>query len=196
MNHAAASPGPFVRQPWIRVSDQERDSVVKVLQEAYADGRLDDRELDLRVDQALGARTYAELYVPTQDLVPPARPYVPRQYAPRMPYRAPTATTGERVSALIVHWSGYLTFFIAPMIVYLAEGRRQTYLKHQAAQAANFHLTVLIATVVASAASFLVLPVLLLPIIWVAWLVLPFAGGVAAAAGASFRYPLTLRIFG
>ena len=40
----------------------------------------------------------------------------------------------------------------------------------------------------------LVVPALLFPVIWVAWLVLPLAGGIAAAAGTSFRYPLTLRI--
>lgn len=192
MNPAAASPRPFVQQPWIRVSDQERDSVVQLLHDAYADGRLDDKELDVRVDQTLAARTYAELHSPLRDLVPQARPQ------PRVQqYRAPaSASTGERVAAMIVHWSGYFTFFLAPLIVYLAEGRSNSYLKDQAAQAANFQVTVLLATVVAGVASFLIIPILLIPVIWVAWLVLVLTGGIAAAAGTSFRYPLTLRIFG
>lgn len=189
MNPAAASPRPYATQPWMRVSDDERDGVVKHLQEAYAEGRLDDTELDARVDQALAARTYAELHAPLGDLVP--RPQ------PRVAYRPPAAVSGgERFAAMVVHWSGYFTSFIAPMIVYLAEGRNPTYLKDQAAQAANFQLTCLIAGVLSISASMLVLPVLLLPVIMIAWLVLGFAGGVAAAAGVSFRYPLTLRIFG
>lgn len=184
--HSAATPhGPVVAQPWVRVSDRERDTVVRLLHDAYADGRLDDRELDVRTDQALTARTYSELQVPLHDLVRPAPP-------PRVASRCVPGS--DRLAATLTHLSGYAASFVVPLIIYLVEGREQSYLRAQAAQAANFQLTFLLANIVLGVASVLLFPVLLFPIIWVAWLVLPLVGGVASAAGARFEYPLTLRL--
>jgi Domain of unknown function (DUF1707) len=47
--------------PAIRASDRERDAVTNRLQEAFAEGRLDDAEFDTRMRTALSARTRAEL---------------------------------------------------------------------------------------------------------------------------------------
>lgn len=187
MNPAVSSPGPFVRQPWLRVSDVDRDHVVDVLQDAYAKGRLDETEFEARVEQALGARTFGELQLPLRELVLAEQP---RMHATAVPM----PSSGDRVASLVVHLSGYLTTFLAPLIVYLAEGRRPSYLKTQAAEAANFQLTFVLANIVLGLASVLVLPVILFPVIWVGWLILTFVGGVAGAAGSRFRYPLTLRI--
>jgi hypothetical protein len=54
--------------PAIRVGDRERDAVVQRLQEAFAEGRLDDNEFDQRTRAALTARLDCELDVLTQDL--------------------------------------------------------------------------------------------------------------------------------
>src|SRR5215471_4443333 len=59
---AAASPRAM------RAGDRERDAVVQRLQEAFADGRLDDDEFDQRTRAALTARFNAELGVLTEDL--------------------------------------------------------------------------------------------------------------------------------
>lgn len=186
MNEAAA-PRPFRPQPWLRVADSDRDRVVEILHEAYAQGRLDDAELDARIDRVLAARTYGELEAPLADLLPAA----PRRTGP--PPQPLSTSSGERTAALLTHWAGYPTFFLAPLIVYLAEGRRDSFLRAQAAEATNFQLTFLLANIALGMTSFLVLPVLLFPVIWVAWLVLVFVGGLAAATGSRFRYPLTIR---
>ena len=52
----------------IRAGDRERDAVVQRLQEAFAEGRLDDSEFDQRTRAALTARLDCELAVLTQDL--------------------------------------------------------------------------------------------------------------------------------
>jgi Domain of unknown function (DUF1707) len=52
------------------VSRQDRDRVVGMLRTAASDGRLTDSELDLRLEAALAARTYAELAALTADLPP------------------------------------------------------------------------------------------------------------------------------
>jgi hypothetical protein len=52
----------------MRAGDRERDAVVQRLQEAFADGRLDDDEFDQRTRAALTARLNSELDVLTRDL--------------------------------------------------------------------------------------------------------------------------------
>jgi hypothetical protein len=56
----------------VRASDQDRDDVLVRLHTAYAEGRLDEGELDERIDLVLAARTHADLDRLAADL-PPAR---------------------------------------------------------------------------------------------------------------------------
>ena len=51
-----------------RASDKERDAVVQRMQDAFAEGRLDDTEFDERTRAALTARTQADLDVLLADL--------------------------------------------------------------------------------------------------------------------------------
>jgi hypothetical protein len=55
-------------QPDIRASDRDRDAVVYRIQEAFAEGRLDDDEFDQRTRAALTARLNTELAELTRDL--------------------------------------------------------------------------------------------------------------------------------
>jgi hypothetical protein len=52
----------------IRAGDRDRDAVVQRLQEAFAEGRLDDEEFDHRTRAALTARLSSDLAVLTTDL--------------------------------------------------------------------------------------------------------------------------------
>jgi len=52
----------------VRASDRERDAVVQRIQEAFAEGRLDDTEFDERMRAALTARTHGDLDVLLADL--------------------------------------------------------------------------------------------------------------------------------
>ncbi|GAA0829989.1 DUF1707 domain-containing protein [Streptosporangium amethystogenes subsp. fukuiense] len=54
----------------LRVSHAEREAVVARLNEAAAEGRIDLAELDERLEQALTAKTYADLAPLTADLPP------------------------------------------------------------------------------------------------------------------------------
>jgi hypothetical protein len=54
--------------PQVRASDRERDAVLQRVQQAFAEGRLDDTEFDDRMRAALAARTHAELDVLLTDL--------------------------------------------------------------------------------------------------------------------------------
>jgi hypothetical protein len=64
---------PSSQPPAIRVGDRDRDAVAHLLQDAFAEGRLDDDEFDQRMRAALTARVSTELDVLTADL-PAATP--------------------------------------------------------------------------------------------------------------------------
>ena len=53
---------------YFRASHADRGRVVDILKAAFMEGRLTEDELDARVAQALGSRTYAELAVVTADI--------------------------------------------------------------------------------------------------------------------------------
>jgi len=55
----------------LRASDRDRDIVLAVLADSYADGRLNRQEYDERVDAVSKARTLGELPPVLADLVPP-----------------------------------------------------------------------------------------------------------------------------
>jgi hypothetical protein len=73
--------------PVVRVSDRERDAVAHRLQDAFAEGRLDDAEFDVRMRTALTATFSTDLDALTADLPavaahPPARVSVTDGRAP------------------------------------------------------------------------------------------------------------------
>ena len=81
------SPGPAV-VPEIRASDRERDSATHRLQEAFAEGRLDDAEFDDRMRAALTARTRGQLDQLLTDL-PSSAPGTPARAVGPAGGRAP-----------------------------------------------------------------------------------------------------------
>jgi hypothetical protein len=70
-----------------RAGDSDRDAVVQRLQEAFAEGRLDDEEFDQRTRAALTARLSSDLAVLTRDL--PAGPRPERTVRPAAAGRKP-----------------------------------------------------------------------------------------------------------
>ena len=81
-----SSPAGAGRAPATRASDRERDAVVQRVQDAFAEGRLDDAEFDERTRAALTARTHSDLDALLADL--PAATAAPGT-APAVPGRGP-----------------------------------------------------------------------------------------------------------
>lgn len=65
---ASATGASEAPTPATRASDRDRDAVLQRVQEAFADGRLDDTEFDQRMRAALTAKTHGELDVLLTDL--------------------------------------------------------------------------------------------------------------------------------
>jgi hypothetical protein len=76
---SVARPAAPRRDPGLRASDDERESIVNELREHGAAGRLDIEELEQRVAAAYGARTHGELGALLDDL--PGTPPAPRPAA-------------------------------------------------------------------------------------------------------------------
>ncbi|MEO5874882.1 MAG: DUF1707 and DUF4870 domain-containing protein [Streptosporangiaceae bacterium] len=162
----------------LRVSHAEREPVIELLQQAYAEGRLDHEELDQRVHLAMTSKTYGQLAVVTEDLVVAAHGREPRGGA--------AEETGEdRMLAGLAHASGVVTFFIGPLLFLLLSGKRSAYVRRHAVEALNFQLTLLLVTVVTFGVGGILYAV--------AWIIASIAALSAVAQG-RFRYPATLRL--
>jgi len=102
-DHSAAPAGGHGR---LRASHADREQVIEVLKDAFAQGRLTGHELDTRAGQAFASRTYAELAALTADLpadlpAGPAAAPLPRPSA-RAQNRAPGSHTGRDVAIGLV----------------------------------------------------------------------------------------------
>jgi len=116
-------------QPGIRVGDRDRDAVAHRLQEAFAEGRLDDEEFDQRMRAALTARLGCDLAVLTQDLpesgdltsrptLQPVTGRKPGRFA--LAYKGPIRRGGrwrvpERFSAVVYKGSGHIDLRVAEL---------------------------------------------------------------------------------
>ena len=156
----------------LRVSHSEREPVVERIQQAYAEGRLDEAELDLRLHLAMTAKTRADLHTPLADL------------APDEPER-PDPTAEQRLLAALAHVLGIGTLFIGPSIMMCTRARHSPYVRQHVVAALNFQLTLVIVTIVTFGIGAIAYAV--------AWIVAGLAA-LLALAGTPFRYPFTLRI--
>ncbi|MER7543835.1 DUF1707 and DUF4870 domain-containing protein [Actinomadura sp.] len=162
----------------LRVSDAEREPVIQRLQDAYAEGRLDEDEFDMRVQLAITAKTRNDLGGVIRDLEPVRR----ERFAP-----APVASeTGEdRMLAAAAHAVAVPTLFVGPLVLMLVSGKRSEYVRRHAAEAVNFQVTLLLLTIVTFGIGGVVYAV--------AWILSAIAA-VFALTGQTFRYPWILRL--
>jgi hypothetical protein len=82
--------------PVLRASAAEREAVAERLRRAGAEGRLDPAELDARLEQALAARTRAELDALVADLPPAPEP---------RPSAAPRGPVGPLLAQRLASWA-------------------------------------------------------------------------------------------
>jgi uncharacterized protein len=169
---------PTVSAGELRVSNAEREPVIEQIKQAYAEGRLDHDEFDLRLHLAMTAKTRADLATVTSDLAAPV--------VLSAGHSAPTEPTArDRLLAAVAHGSGFFTTFVGPLVVMLTSGRRSPFIRRHAVEALNFQLTLLAVVVVTFGLGAMLYAV--------TWIVAAIAA-LAALAGQRFDYPFTLRL--
>jgi uncharacterized Tic20 family protein len=173
----------------LRVSHAEREPAVDRLQQAYAEGRLDKPEFDVRLHLAMTAKTRDDLDAVLADLEPmrdtarqPTRG-PEGQLTHRPPEEDPTA--GQRVLAALAHVLGIVTLFVGPLVMLCTRAKRSSYVRAHIVAALNFQLTLLIVSVVTFGVGAIAYGF--------AWIVAGVAG-LLALSGSRFRYPFTLRL--
>jgi uncharacterized Tic20 family protein len=116
-------------------------------------------------------------------------------YAPATtPSGGPGGGTDPRTLAMLAHLLGLLTGFVGPLVIYLVNGEKDLFVRHHAAEALNFQITLTIAAVGSALAMLLLIGFLLLPVVLIGGIVLQIIGAVKANAGEWWRYPINLRL--
>jgi DUF1707 SHOCT-like domain len=112
----------------LRASDADREHVIDALKDAFVQGRLAKDELDMRAEQALTSRTYADLRAITADIpawlpevLPPPQPARVRARKPA--YKKAIAwgmcgiiLTPTLGAAFLTYYGGFLVLFLLAFI--------------------------------------------------------------------------------
>lgn len=188
----------------LRIGDAERERAVEMLQAAYAEGRIDHTELDLRVGGALAAVDRADLAHALRGLPLPDTGASSTwgtsstAQAPRVPTGRPGAmpSGSDRSLALLAHWSGVPTLFVGPLVIAATAGQRSAFVRQQATEATNFQLSFLgacIAIGILSGITFGIAAVMYVPLV-LAWMLLSGIAGMSSLCGNRWRYPWAVRL--
>ena len=94
--------------------------------------------------------------------------------------------------AVLVHLSLFAFGLVGPLVLYLVKKDSSPFLRHHAAQALNFHITVAIAVFASFAMVFVLIGFVLLPAVAIASSILAIVAAVRASRGEPYRYPLTI----
>jgi uncharacterized Tic20 family protein len=106
-----------------------------------------------------------------------------------------------RNQAGLAHLLGAFLGWVGPLIILLTSGAKDPFVKDQATEALNFHITLAGVYIILYIVGFVLLFVLvgifvflLIPVVWVVQLVYGFIGYQAANKGEYYRYPFAVRM--
>lgn len=95
--------------------------------------------------------------------------------------------------AVLAHLSYFVLGLIAPLVIYLVKKDSSPFVRQQAAEALNFHLTLTIAFVVSAILVIVLIGLLLLVAVFLVGAVFAVLAAIAAGRGQPYRYPMTIR---
>jgi uncharacterized Tic20 family protein len=95
--------------------------------------------------------------------------------------------------AVLCHLSFFAFGLIGPLVIYLVKKDESAFTRYHAAEALNFHITVVIAAFVSAILVLVLVGILLLAVVFVGGAVLAILAAVAAGRREPYRYPLTIR---
>lgn len=132
---------------------------------------------------------------------PSAAPYGAPNAAPyAAPYAGgpvgpvPLSDSDARLWSLLAHLGGLLFSFVAPLVIWLVFRERSRFVDEHAKEALNFQIALVIAYVVGSVLTLVLIGFVILAAAGIAALVFSILAAVAANKGEPYRYPVTLRL--
>ncbi|WP_305804703.1 DUF4870 domain-containing protein [Stenotrophomonas sp. YIM B06876] len=115
-----------------------------------------------------------------------------------IPPPPPASASGadDNTLAMLVHLSGIVLGFIVPLIVWLVnkDNPQKAYLTDQSKEALNFQITLLMAYVVGTILTVILIGFLINFAAWIACIVFSIIAGLAANKGEAYRYPFAIRL--
>lgn len=100
----------------------------------------------------------------------------------------------EKNIATVTHLAGTIFLFIPALIVWILKKDDSAYIADQAKEALNFQITVAIALFAANILIWILVGLALIPIIWIANIILCILAAIATSKGETYRYPICLRL--
>jgi len=102
--------------------------------------------------------------------------------------------TQDSKNMAVLSWIGTLFFsFVPGLILYLVK-KDDPYVEDQAKESLNWSITAILAYLVATLLSYVVIGVFLMPIIGICHLVFCIMGAIATSKGNDFRVPFAIRL--
>jgi uncharacterized protein len=103
-------------------------------------------------------------------------------------------SSDEKNIATVTHLAGTIFLFIPALIVWILKKDDSAYIADQAKEALNFQITIAIAMFVANILIWILVGLALIPIIWIANIILCILAAIATSKGETYRYPICLRL--
>lgn len=117
------------------ISDTAREKAIELVQRAYAEGRINEPELEHRLDLILEAGSQQQLRLAVADLPAPPQTLAPAQSLAAVP----RPTTSSTDMAALIHFSGLFSGPIGPGLAWLATKKNST-VNREAAKALNYQI--------------------------------------------------------
>jgi hypothetical protein len=118
----------------------------------------------------------------------------PDQFTP--PPESAAISSNDRNLAMLTHLSGFIFYFLVPLIVWLMHKDRpdKAYLTGEAKEALNFQITVLIAWVACWILKIILIGFFLMAVLWLVNLIFCIVAAVKVSSDGHYRYPFALRL--
>ncbi len=182
----------------IAITEEQRERGERWLQDAYAAGRISEKEFERRIEQALSAVTRRDLNLAFYGLVDVSVANQAMGVHPAYRPLTPVTQTVGRGAASVAHFSGLISWIFGPVLMYVLSPVN-SYARKEAAKAFNFQLVAMLALIGSGivAGIFDEVPgvgdaIGLIPaIVWFGWLILTVVGGAKAAQGEDWTNPVT-----
>ena len=115
---------------------------------------------------------------------------------PPVPPQPSTPVSGnDKILSVLCHLSLMLGLpFVLPLIVYLVKRDESPFVAAHAKEVLNFHISLLIYTIVSTIAVFFCIGFVLLAVLGLLAFICAIIGAIKASEGGFYRYPLTIRL--
>ena len=116
------------------------------------------------------------------------------------PSHQPPSPTNDNSLAVVMHLLGFAGFvfpfgnIIAPLILWLVKRAQSPLLDRTGKEVVNFQISYTIYAAVAGLLCFVLVGFLILPALFILWVVFMVIAAIKTGNGEEFRYPLTIRL--